>query len=142
MSISEQVKELRAYANVSLYAREGEARELLRQAADAIESLSAKLQAANMEQLADCGGWIYCGDGENLPEEHDSMFAKFKGTEKWDDAMFEKISDDVNVTVEYENGKRKTMTLHTIDGKWNVGQRWVKFIVIAWQPLPKPYHEP
>lgn len=113
--------------------------ELLLQAADTIEALSAKL--ADMDRPAeDCGGgWIYCGDGENLPEEHDSMFTKFKGTEKWDSAMFEKISDDVNVTVEFENGQRKTKTLHTVDGKWNGGQRGVKFKVVAWQPLPEPY---
>ena len=82
--------------------------------------------------------WIYCGDGKNMKEEHDSMFAEIKGTDKWDDAMFEKISDDVNATVEYENGKRKAMTLHTIDGKWKT-DRFVKFKVIAWQPLPKEY---
>lgn len=47
--IEEQVKELRAYSNVSLYAREDKARELLNEAADTIESLSEKLQATNME---------------------------------------------------------------------------------------------
>ena len=83
------------------------------------------------------GGWIPCS--ERLPEEHDSIFAKLKGTDKWYDAMFEKISDDVNVTVEFEDGTRKTMTLHTNDGKWNTGNRIAKFNVIAWQPLPEPY---
>lgn len=53
--------------------------------------------------------------------------------------MFEKRSDDVNVTVEFEDGKRKTMTLHTCDGKWMTALRIVKFKVIAWQPLPEPY---
>lgn len=80
--------------------------------------------------------WIPCS--EYLPEEHDSMFAKFIGTDKWDNAMFEKISEDVNVTVEYENGKRRTITLHTIDGKWKTDSI-AKFKVIAWQPLPDPY---
>lgn len=84
-------------------------------------------------------GWIPCND--RLPEEHDSMFAKLKGTDKWSDAMFEKISDDVNVTVEFEDGTRKTMTLHTNDGKWNTNNRIVKFNVIAWQPLPEQYKE-
>ncbi len=142
MSISEQIKELRDKADV--FERSGCAVDgivkAFREAADTIEFLSAKL--ADMEQSAeDCGGWIYCGDGKNLPEEHDSMFAKLKGTEKWDSAMFEKISDDVNVTVEFENGERKTKTLHTVDGKWNGGQRGVKFKVIAWQPLPEPYRQ-
>lgn len=84
-------------------------------------------------------GWIPCSEG--LPEEHDSVFAKLKGTDKWSDAMFEKISDDVNVTVEFEDGTRKTMTLHTNDGKWNTNNRIVKFNVIAWQPLPEPYQQ-
>jgi len=84
------------------------------------------------------GEWISCS--ERLPEEHESIFAKFKGTDKWNDAMFEKISDEVNVTVEFEDGTRKTKTLHTIDGRWNGGNRGIKFKVIAWQPLPEPYN--
>ena len=84
-------------------------------------------------------GWILCSD--RLPEEHETMFAKLKGTDKWDSAMPEKISDDVNVTVEFEDGTRKTMTLHTNDGKWNTNNRIVKFNVIAWQPLPEPYQQ-
>ena len=42
----------------------------------------------------------------DLPPEHESMFAKLKGTDKWMDGMFENISDNVQVTVEFENGKR------------------------------------
>lgn len=83
--------------------------------------------------------WIPCS--ERLPEEHETIFAKLKGTDKWSDAMFEKISDDVNVTVEFDDGTRKTMTLHTNDGKWNTNNRIVKFNVIAWQPLPEPFKE-
>jgi hypothetical protein len=65
MSISEQVKELRMAA---IY-KEHSLRELLEKAADTIESLSSKLQAANMERSADdCGGgWIEC-DKDNLPD--------------------------------------------------------------------------
>lgn len=60
--ISEQVKELRIYSGVSLYARQAKAIELLKQAADTIESLSAKLQAANgiieamAEEIENCYG--------------------------------------------------------------------------------------
>ncbi len=128
--ISEQIKELRNYERIFKGDRiDGNLSPIFGNAANTIEELSEKLKN---------GGWIPCR--ERLPEEHDSMFAKFKGTEKWDSAMFEKISDDVNVTVEFENGKRKTKTLHTVDGKWNGGQRGVKFKVIAWQPLPEAYH--
>ena len=38
----------------------------------------------------------------------------------WNNAMFEKVSDEVNVTIELEDGTRKTTTSHTLDGKWKV----------------------
>lgn len=69
-----------------------------------------------LESATKVDNWILCN--ERLPDEHDGIFAKFKGTDKWNSSMFEKISDDVNVTEEFEDGKRKTMTLHTCDGKW------------------------
>lgn len=75
--ISEQVKELRAIANnlsighnmpISL------AVERLREAADTIEALSAKL--ADMERSAeDCGGWIPCSE----PPKHNNEVLIFNG---------------------------------------------------------------
>lgn len=44
---------------------------------------------------------------ERLPEEHDSIFMRFYGTEKWKEGMFKKVSDEVNVTIEYVNGSKK-----------------------------------
>lgn len=86
----------------------------------------------------DNNGWIPVEDG--LPEEHKSMFAKLKGTHMWNNAMFEKVSDEVNVTIELEDGTRKTTTSHTLDGKWKVEKECVvNKKVIAWRPLPKPY---
>ena len=90
----------------------------------------------NIEQLNN--GWIPCS--ERLPEEHDSIFAEYKGTDKWRSGMFEKISNDVNATIEYENGTRKTKTINTVDGVWKIDSI-VKGEVIAWQPLPAPYKE-
>ena len=82
--------------------------------------------------------WIPCG--ERLPEERESIFKKAKGTDKWDPEMFESISDDVNVTVEFEDGTRKTMTSYTTDGKWSCEKEYrIKMKVIAWCPLPEPY---
>ena len=75
---------------------------------------------------------------ERLPEEHDTMFAKFKGTDKWSDYMFAKKSDKVNVTVEFDDGSRMTQTLYTIDGEWK-RETNIKHKVIAWRPLPEPY---
>ena len=69
MSISEQVKELRELAN-DVWLNSNEKFGIkINQAADTIESLSAKLQAANMERSAeDCGGgWIECESGK-LPD--------------------------------------------------------------------------
>lgn len=80
--LSEQVKELRSYANVSLYAREGKVRELLREAVDTIESLSAKL-AENME-------WSegYYEMRKELAEQHNKAFEliskmPLEGNEVW-----------------------------------------------------------
>lgn len=71
MNISEQVKELRELANSKefemhepvTYGFYGKIKSKLLKAADTIETLSAKLQAENME---DCGGWISCK--ERLPK--------------------------------------------------------------------------
>ena len=83
------------------------------------------------------GEWIPCN--ERLPEERESSFAKLKGTDKWIEGMFEKKSDDVNVTIEFSDGKRKVITTKIIDGQWNKHTILKPIKFIAWQPLPKPY---
>ena len=100
--------------------------------------VTTELEKAIQEQLK-IGEWILCS--ERLPEEHDSMFAKLKGTNKWYKSMFEKISDNVTVTVIDDKGSSITTYAHTIDGQWSCDLlRWNKtFRVIAWQPLPEPY---
>lgn len=89
---------------------------------------------------------IYANDGwipveDRLPEETDSIFKKFKDTNKWSNAMWEKKSEEVNITYELEDGTRKSGTSYTIDGKWKCEKenRFVKWKVIAWQPLPESY---
>lgn len=63
--LSEQVKELRKYSEFCLqYGNERRAKELMRQAANTIEALSAKLRTVNMENG---GGWILV-DENNLPK--------------------------------------------------------------------------
>lgn len=176
MSISEQVKELRAIANnlsighnmpISL------AVERFRESADTIEALSAKLQAANeelerwhtdhinekikepfawtstlichncdhkdeyieeleakLEELKaanreqsaeDCdGGWIYCGDGNNLPE-----------IER--DILLSTRSLDV-----YKGYRANTEGYFYAEGEGYI----LYENVLAWMPQPEPYHEP
>lgn len=72
MSIDEQVNKLRYSADIfntvgsAWELNRAEAKKLqtiLRKAADTIESLAKKLQAANKERSAeDCCGWILCKD--------------------------------------------------------------------------------
>lgn len=83
------------------------------------------------------GEWIPVT--EKLPEEHDSLFAKFKGTPQWSAGMFEKVSDTVMATVELEDGAIKIVSTRTIDGKWGLENEIIKKKIIAWMPLPEPY---
>lgn len=136
--ISETLRKLRIYEKEYRKGTLGRmiegTEDILKEAADAIEKMSEKLKENNLNNA-----WIPCN--ERMPEEHDSIFKKWKGTDKWNNAMFEKDSDDVNVTVEFEDGTRKTRTAHTLDGRWNIEKGYLKRKVIAWQPLPEPYKE-
>lgn len=83
------------------------------------------------------GEWIPVE--ERLPEERETSFAKLKGTDKWIEGMFAKKSDDVNVTIEFSDGKRKVITTKIIDGQWNKHTVLKPIKFIAWQPLPEPF---
>lgn len=82
-------------------------------------------------------GWIPVE--QDMPKEHDSMFAKLKDTDKWSNSMFEKCSDVVSVNVVDKYGKSATTTAHTIDGKWSCDL--LRFDsscrITHWQPLPE-----
>ena len=77
---------------------------------------------------------------EKMPEERDSMVAKFKGTSKWKEAMFEKISKDVLVTILFKQSLF-VQSAHTVDGKWTNGLLKLGGKVVAWMPYPEPYKE-
>lgn len=83
--------------------------------------------------------WIPCREG--MPKEHNSIWAKAKGTEKWREPMWEKQSDEVVVTEVFEDGTTRTDTACTHDGEWYVKVKAVKREIIAWMPLPEPYKE-
>ena len=80
---------------------------------------------------------------ERLPDEHNSVFAKLYGTDKWDDAFWRTKSKEVLVTIEYEDGTRIVKSSHTTDGKWALEKRATlsEFKVVAWIPFPEPYKE-
>ena len=80
--------------------------------------------------------WISVKD--RLPDEHESLFARYKGTDKWRNAMFTTISDRVIVCAEYENGKRIVKTANTVDGVWKVKDIFHPCKVTHWMPIPQP----
>ena len=78
---------------------------------------------------------------ERLPKEHDSIFAKLYGTDKWNNKLWRTVSDRVLVTIKYDDGTRIVKESHTRDGKWSDEKRCMNCKVEAWMPLPKTYKE-
>lgn len=97
------------------------------------------LLITDLDTGSDESEWILAN--ERMPTERDSMFAKFKGTDKWKTGMFEKISPKVIVTVKYDNGECRTDVAHTVDGRWKLELRILNAEVIAWKEMPEPYKE-
>ncbi len=81
-----------------------------------------KSEVVNIEQSAeDCGGgWIYCGDGKNLPE-----------IER--DVLLSTRSLDV-----YKGYRANTEGYFYAEGEGYI----LYENVLAWMPQPEPYHEP
>lgn len=81
--------------------------------------------------------WISVKDG--MPPEKETIFAKFKGTDQWNPAMFATSSEDVRVVVQFEDGTRKVWHDNTMDGKWKCERENVypKRTVIYWMPNPE-----
>lgn len=117
--ISEQEKELRELSETFEGKRLGR---ILRQAADTIEALSAKLQVANIEN----GGGRITGRAPTK-EECGNYGRTF------------------NVTVDANGLQTMSMKFEyeTVRGKevcrWKWFDRLSPWEVIAWQPLPEPY---
>lgn len=78
---------------------------------------------------------------ERLPEEHDSVFAKLYGTDKWESRCWRRTSNRVIATIKYNDGTVIVKEAFTHDGEWTVEKRNINCKVIAWMPLPKPYKE-
>lgn len=120
--ISEQVKEIRNMAIVLREEKRYAAEEIMRQAANTIESLSAKLQAANMENG---GRWI---TGRTPTKEECGNYGR-----------------TFNVTVDANGLQTMSMKFEyeTVRGKevcrWKWFDRLSPWEVIAWKPLPEPY---
>lgn len=105
--------------------------------ADVLEMLE-QLQD-DLEQDEKENGWIPVS--ERLPEEHDSIFAKFKGTDNWKRGMFEKTSKYVIATVVFDDGTVLVEQVHTTDGIWRTDKKVLGGTVFAWMDYPEPYKE-
>ena len=129
MSISEQVKELREVAEMYDGLDGGD---ILREAADTIESLSAKLQAANMERPDPRldNGWIYCD--EWIPSTVEYM--ELEPTPCMKRLEIAYMTDTVEYLIGFYDGS-----------KWMDKHHNIIKNVIAWKPfvkLPDKRHEP
>lgn len=92
--------------------------------------------------------WIKVTD--RMPEEHETMFAKWYGTNKWHPAMFRALSQEVLITYEVKVNKptpsveTRVCTAKTIDGEWrseeirNLELSGLVCKVISWMPFPEP----
>ena len=98
-----------------------------------------ELLLADLEHDEKENGWIPVS--ERLPEEHDSIFAKFKGTDNWKRGMFEKTSKYVIATVVFDDGTVLVEQVHTTDGIWRTDKKVLGGTVVAWMDYPKPYRE-
>ena len=93
------------------------------------------MDALKEQEAVEPNEWIKCSD--EMPEEQETIFAKFKGTDKWSPAMFAQSSEDVRVVIVFADGTRRVSHSHTIDGKWECEKRPVKRTVTHWMPNPK-----
>lgn len=93
------------------------------------------MEALNEQEAVEPNEWIKCSD--EMPEEQETIFAKFKGTDKWSPAMFAQRSEDVRVVVVFADGTRRVSHSHTIDGKWECEKSTLKRTVTHWMPNPK-----
>lgn len=104
----------------------------------AIHCESKEEQEKTIERLKSTN-WIPVS--ERLPEEHDSIFAKFKGTDNWKRGMFEKTSKYVIATVAFDDGTVLVEQAHTTDGIWRTDKKVLGGTVVAWMDYPEPYKE-
>lgn len=95
--------------------------------------IAEMIQNAPAVDPASCLNWH-----TGKPPEHESMFAKFKGTKKWLPGMFETVSNEVLVTIELPDKTRIVTVSKTTDGKWTGCCKNFECEVVAWTEKPAP----
>lgn len=106
---------------------------------DVVIHCETKEEQKKVIERLESTNWISVS--ERLPEEHDSIFAKFKGTDNWKRGMFEKTSKYVIATVVFDDGTVLVEQAHTTDGIWRTDKKVLGGTVVAWKDYPEPYKE-
>lgn len=101
------------------------------------EIYNAQMVLLKLVDKAESFEWIPIS--ERLPEEHDSVFAKLYGTDKWRSELWRTTSNIVIATIKYNDGTVIVKEAFTHDGEWTVEKRNTNCKVIAWMPFPNPY---
>lgn len=122
--ISKQINDLRAYAKD----RKGELAKLVNDAADTIETLSAKLSAVNMERSSQYyhGGWIPID--ERLPEVDEDGYSDYilLSFSNWSLPCIGQYVTDGEGGAFHDGDNEKTLNSYGL-------------FVNAWMPLPESY---
>lgn len=127
--IGDQVKQLREYSKELESSCSPSESYMVKQAADTIEELSAKLHASQMErsiQYYNCG-WIPCEDRPPETNVNGHFSEDMLVAIKWYDG-------DITMDIGYYNSKSTSLF-----GSWSIDCD--NFHVIAWRPLPEKYKE-
>ena len=101
------------------------------------EIYNAQMVLLKLVDKAELFEWIPVS--EKLPDEHDSVFAKSYGTDKWNNMFWRTTSNRVIATIKYNDGTVIVKEAFTHDGEWTVEKKNINCKVIAWMPLPEPY---
>ena len=98
------------------------------------------IDANDIARFPTACGWISVKD--RLPEEHESIFYKLLGTQKWSNSMWKQESDKVIVYVSFPDGTGVVTTgcLHNSDWMTTVSKALPQ-TVTHWMPRPEPPKE-
>lgn len=107
-----------------------------------IYGIASRCYLETLQELVDkAESFEWIPVSEKLPDEHESIFAKSYGTDKWDNMFWRTTSNRVIAAIKYNDGTVIVKEAFTHDGEWTVEKKKINCKVIAWMPFPKPYKE-
>lgn len=107
-----------------------------------IYGIASRCYLETLQELVDkAESFEWIPVSEKLPDEHESIFAKSYGTDKWNNMFWRTTSNRVIAAIKYNDGTVIVKEAFTHDGEWTVEKKKINCKVIAWMPFPKPYKE-